>query len=114
MLTPAVRASSTSEPPVIIANAVATQVAGPPFLYWLPLADATTAGLTVLGVITVGPWPNSLRGAAAAMPATAVVRTKSRRFSFFMTSSDLVLLRFHASANTLAAIIIRWASEVPW
>ena len=54
MLTPAIRASSTSAPPVIIANAVSTQVFAPPFLNLLPLLDETTTGLTLFGVIIVG------------------------------------------------------------
>ena len=42
MLTPAMRASRTSAPPVIMANAVSTQVLLPPFLNLLPLLDETT------------------------------------------------------------------------
>src|SRR5450759_3314138 len=92
MLTPATRASSTSEPPVIMEKAFWTQVMPWASLDPLPLLDATTHGLTLLGVNIVGPcpelakgWPNSVRGmAAAATPAAVVVRTKSRRFSFFI------------------------------
>ena len=47
MLTPAISASSTSEPCVIIVNAFCTQVTSPPFLKPLPLADEEmTTGLT--------------------------------------------------------------------
>ena len=74
MLTPAIRASSTSAPPVIIANAVSTQVLLPPFLNLLPLFEETTTGLTLFGVIIVGAWPKRVLGiAAAAAPAAAVV-----------------------------------------
>src|SRR5438128_10021680 len=83
MFTPAIRASSTSEPPVIIENAFSTPVCVPPFLNLLPFDDAITTGLTLFGVITVGAWPNSgLDADAAATPAAVVVFTKSRRFSF--------------------------------
>src|SRR5262245_16644036 len=50
-----------------------------------------TTGLTLFGVITVGACPNRDRGVAAATPATAVVRTKSRRFSFFITPQPIQL-----------------------
>src|SRR3954464_15779919 len=83
MLTPAMRASRTSAPPVIIANAVSTQVLDPPFLNLWPLLEATTTGLTLFGVITVGDWRNRVLGiAAAAAPAAAVVWTNWRRFNF--------------------------------
>src|SRR5436190_16867325 len=94
MLTPAISASSTSEPPVIIWNALATQVWFPPLVNLLPLAEEMTTGLTLFGVITVGPCPelvegrpNTDFGVTATTPATAVVRTKSRRFSLFIKSS---------------------------
>ena len=44
MLTPAIRASSTSAPCVIIVNAFCTHVMSPPFLNLLPLAEAITTG----------------------------------------------------------------------
>src|SRR3954468_8937466 len=88
MLTPATRASRTSAPPVIIAKAVSTQVFAPPFLNLWPLLEATTTGLTLFGVIMVGPCPKTAVGtAAAAAPAAAVVWTNSRRFIFFTPAS---------------------------
>src|SRR5207342_1556636 len=136
MLTPAMRASSTSAPPVIIEKAVSTQVLVPPFLYLLPLLAETTIGLTLFGVIMVGAWPKRVAGTdAAAAAAAVVVWTNWRRFSFFMTpriwqsrnwvigksivqsadpitrSPDSPITRFldQTLANTLAAMIIRWA-----
>src|SRR5207247_1992424 len=103
MLTPAIRASRTSEPPVIISNARATHVRLPPFVNLLPFADEMTTGLTLFGVITVGAWPNSDLGVAAATPATpAVVRTKSRRFSFFMMASSTGPRRSNAETAEIA------------
>src|SRR5947209_20049438 len=85
MFTPATRASSTSQPPVIIENAFSTQVCAPPFLNLLPFDDEITTGFTLFGVIIVGAWPNNgLDADAAATPAAAVVFTKSRRFSFVL------------------------------
>src|SRR5689334_25422255 len=52
--TPATSASSTSAPPVIILNAFATQVTPSASFDRLPLDEATTQGLTLFGVITVG------------------------------------------------------------
>ena len=46
MFTPAIRASRTSLPSVIIANARSTHVCGPPFLCSCPLADEMTTGRT--------------------------------------------------------------------
>src|SRR5262245_55791646 len=92
MLTPAMRASSTSDPDVIMPNAVSTQVFVPPFLYRLPLFDATTTGLTLLGVMTVGACAKSgFAAAAAATPAAAEVWTNSRRLSLRAIVSRLLL-----------------------
>src|SRR6185436_20216040 len=77
MLTPAITASRTSLPSVIIANAVSTAVRVPPFLYLLPFDDEMTAGLTLLRIIMVGARSN--RGAAAASPAAVPLFTNSRR-----------------------------------
>ena len=55
MFTPAISASSTSVPSVIIAKAFSTQVFSPPFLNLLPLADAMTTGLTP-PLTTAGAW----------------------------------------------------------
>ena len=79
MLTPAMSASSTSEPLVIMPNAFSTQVTGPPFLNRCPLPEATTIGLTDFGVIIVGAWANAERAAADASPAAVPVLTNSRR-----------------------------------
>src|SRR4051812_1386122 len=92
MFTPAMRASRTSEPPVIISNALTTQVWPLSFLDRFPFDAATTTGLTLFGVIIVGAWPgpdagcanSGLAAAAAATPAAVVVRTNSRRFSFLL------------------------------
>src|SRR6476659_2101990 len=78
MLTPAIRASRTSLPAVIIAKAVSTQVLVPPFLKRCPLAEEITTGLTRLGVIIVGVWAE-VRTWAAARPAAVPVSTNSRR-----------------------------------
>src|SRR3984893_14346684 len=86
MLTPAIKASSTSEPRVIREKAFSTQVASPPFLNTLPLAEEMTTGRMPRGAITVGAWPDWLdwpvnaRGTAAARPAVAPAMMKSRRF----------------------------------
>src|SRR5512139_3889868 len=78
MLTPAMRASRTSEPLVIIENALATLVRPSASFDRLPLAAAMTTGLTAR-VMTAGAWPKPTRGVAAARAAAAPVRTKSRR-----------------------------------
>src|SRR3954467_453583 len=75
MLTPAISASRTSAPPVIIANAVSTHVLLPPFLNLLPLLDETTTGFAP-PVFTAGACPKSVVGIAA---AAAVVWTNWRR-----------------------------------
>src|SRR4051812_16966044 len=78
MLTPAMSASRTSVPPVIIENAFSTAVLSPPFLNLFPLAEAMTTGCTLF-LIIVGPCaPNAGAAAAAATPA-GVVTTNSRR-----------------------------------
>src|SRR5262245_60905397 len=85
MATPATSASRTSAPSVIILNALATQVTPSASFDRLPLPEATTHGLTLFGVITVGAWLKSVFDeAAATTPAAVVVRTNSRRFSFFL------------------------------
>src|SRR5262245_53889616 len=84
MLTPATSASSTSAPSVIILKARSTQVTPCSSFERLPLEDATTHGL-LPPVFTAGACPKSgLVAEAAATPAAAVVRTKSRRFSFLI------------------------------
>src|SRR4026208_2209730 len=87
MLTPAMRESSTSEPLVIIVNALWTAVVLPPFLKRLPLADAITRGLTALCVRIVGKPEACLLVAARVRPATAPVRMKSRRFIFLVMAT---------------------------
>src|SRR5262245_7524487 len=77
MLTPAMSASRTSEPCVIISNAFATHVCPLSFFDRLPFEAAITSGLTP-PVFRAGDWPNS--GLAAAItPAALVVWTNSRR-----------------------------------
>src|SRR4051794_23048544 len=62
-------------------NAFSTQVTFPPFLNQFPLADEMTTGFTPPGA-TAGARPKRPTGAAAATPAAAPVRTKSRREIF--------------------------------
>src|SRR5262245_39510754 len=84
MLTPVTSASSTSAPSVIILKARSTQVTPCSSFERLPLEEATTHGL-VPPVFTAGACPKSgLVAEAAATPAAAVVRTKSRRFTFLI------------------------------
>src|SRR5436190_20050798 len=104
METPETSASRTSLPPVIILNARATQVT--PFSSFdeLPLADATTHGLTLRGVIIVGDWAKDVRdAAAAATPAAVVDCTNSRRLSFFPIAfpPGVVRLKPDATRSTL-------------
>src|SRR5262245_61804102 len=77
MLTPAMSASRTSLPAVIIAKAVSTQVLVPPFLKRFPLAEEITMGLMRLGVIIAGVWAEVRT--RAARPAAVPVSTNSRR-----------------------------------
>src|SRR5262245_59712601 len=79
MLTPSMSASSTSPPCIICVCAFSTHVTAPPFLNQLPLADAMTTGLAALLPTTAAACPKIRREEAAARPATAPVRTKSRR-----------------------------------
>src|SRR5947209_15697790 len=84
MLTPAIKASSTSAPPcVIIVNAFCTHVMSPPFLNLFPLAEATTTGLTDFELITVGACPKSARGVTARVKPPATLDCMKRRL--FMT-----------------------------
>src|SRR5262245_31254958 len=83
MLTPAMTASSTSEPPVIIVNAFCTAVTLPSCLTRLPLAEEMTSGLTALCWRIIGKAVTSL-AAASVKPATALLRMKSRRLIFFV------------------------------
>src|SRR6476659_9311049 len=80
MFTPAINASSTSEPCVIIDQAFCKQVMSPPFLNLFPLADEITTGLIDLLGVMFGVSAGSLRDAEASRVAPAVVRMKSRRF----------------------------------
>src|SRR5262245_46044070 len=86
MLTPAISASSTSSPRVMRSKASCTHVFRPPFLYWFPLAEATTTGRDVLPVDTAGAW--AVAGPAASTPpAAALVLTKSRRVTLGLIAS---------------------------
>ena len=80
MFTPAMSASSTSAPSVIIVQALWTQVISPPFLNLFPFADEITTGLLDLELIIFGLCARSEVEALAASVAPIVVRTKSRRF----------------------------------
>jgi hypothetical protein len=84
MLTPATSASSTSAPSVIILKARSTQVTPCSSFERLPLEEATTHGLLPPVLTAAGLSEERLGAAAAATPAAVVVRTKSRRFSFFI------------------------------
>src|SRR5262245_11147279 len=92
MLTPAIRASRTSEPCVIISNALATHVCPLSFFERLPFDAAMTSGLTP-PVFTAGACPNSGFVAAATTPAAVVVCTNSRRLIFFVMGSPLRVRR---------------------
>src|SRR4051794_28188106 len=81
MFTPAMSASRTSAPSVIIVNAFWTHVMSPPFLNLLPFADAMTSGLDALGLPTGGACAKRDRAAPAARVAPVVVRATSRRFT---------------------------------
>ena len=94
MLTPAISASSTSAPLVIIAKAVSTQVLAPPFLNWWPLSEAITRGLARPFVIAGACAAVAVRAAAAASPAAVPVRTNSRRFIRLDSVSVMSASRF--------------------
>src|SRR5215470_7236953 len=89
MLTPAIRESRTSSPFTMRVKASSTAVRGPPFLYLFPLADDTTTGETLFGVITVGAWPKAFGAAVASTPAAVPAFTNARRLIF----SAMVLLK---------------------
>src|SRR5206468_10692404 len=108
MLTPETSASSTSAPSVIILKARSTQVTPRSSFERLPLDEATTHGL-VPPVLTAGACPKrGLVAAAAATPAAAVVRTKSRRFSFLIKPLQLA-----NSRTGELAILIRQFTDSP-
>src|SRR5690349_20809767 len=86
--TPATSASRTSAPSVIILNAFATQVTPCSSFDRLPFEEATTHGCTLLGVIIVGAWPNTVVGTAAAAAAAPVVWTNCRRLILVTASSN--------------------------
>ena len=117
MLTPATRASSTSAPLVIIANAVSTQVFAPPFLNLLPLLEDDDDRLDALRrhhrrrlseerdgarrrrARRCGRGLNELAGGSASV--SSCPSCPSRRVPAYTL------------ASTLAAMIIRCASDVP-
>src|ERR1700724_465350 len=92
MLTPAISASSTSDPWAIMVQAFCTQVTSPPFLNLLPLAEEITTGLAAGDAITAGAVPNNRPGAAARRPAPAPAMRKSRRFSFLLMGHSLLVV----------------------
>src|SRR5215510_4129677 len=96
MLTPAITASRTSAPLVIMVKALCTAVMLPPFLNRLPLAEEITKGLTALCLRIIGKPLTSPFGVASASPATALVRMKSRRLIFLLIERFLELERFEA------------------
>src|SRR5688572_4241843 len=79
MLTPAIRASRTSSPSAMCANAVSTQVCLPPFLNSCPLLDAITTGRTRPLVCTAGACAAAVPGSRVAAVSAVAPRTKSRR-----------------------------------
>src|ERR1041385_9447847 len=83
MLTPAMTASRTSAPSVIIVKALCTAVIEPPFLNLFPFADEITKGLTEPCLRIIGK-PVTFWVVAMARPATALLRMKSRRFIFLL------------------------------
>src|SRR5688572_28806500 len=85
--TPAMTASSTSVPFVIIWNATATPVDGPPFLKRLPFADATTTGR--LAVCSAGACAKSSAAPAATAAAEAPEATNSRRVNRLVMSISI-------------------------
>jgi hypothetical protein len=82
MLTPAIKESSTSSPLTIRWYASSTQVRGPPFRYWLPLAEEMTTGGVARRTSTVGAWPRAAAGTVATTDAAVPAFTKSRRLIF--------------------------------
>src|SRR5689334_5103928 len=88
------------------AKASATAVCVPPFLWWLPLAEAITNGFTADGVRTVGPllwlWA-ATDEAAAATEAAAPAWTNSRRVRRVdMPAWYIKRFRFPPTAETMA------------
>src|SRR5882672_845508 len=79
MLTPAITASRTSAPAVIMVKAFCTAVTSPPFLKRLPLAEETTTGFTGGGTNIKGAALLFVLPAAMVRPAAALVIIKSRR-----------------------------------
>jgi hypothetical protein len=89
MLTPAMHASSTSAPPEVIRRKARwTHVSSPPFLKRLPFDEATTAGLTPCTMTAGAPALRDLAEAAAS-PAAAPVRRKSRLLIFLLIGSSV-------------------------
>src|ERR1051325_10917825 len=105
MLTPAMTASRTSAPSVIIVKALCTAVIGPPFLNLLPFADEITKGLTEPCLRIIGKPVTSFWVVAIARPATALLRMKSRRFIFLLM---VLLLReiFLISSTELCSLYL--------
>jgi hypothetical protein len=81
MFTPAMRASRTSLPSVIMAKAFSTQVTVPPFLNRWPLPEAMTTGFAGPRVMMVGPCWAIARPRAGTPTLTA---TKLRRVILLM------------------------------
>src|SRR6266508_1805644 len=79
MFTPAITASSTTAPCVIIVNAFCTAVTFPLCLNLFPFAEEITIGLAGLCTRMFGNWSTDDLVPASVSPATAPVRMKSRR-----------------------------------
>jgi len=80
-------------------KAFSTQVYVPPFLNQLPLAEAITTGRAALLAETAGACPNTRAAVAAATPAAAPVRTKSRRVNRrFIGAASCLLLTANSTA----------------
>src|SRR5207253_8923186 len=118
MFTPAMTASSTSSPCVIIEKALCTQVRLPPFLNLFPLADEMTKGLTAAGISIVGTLLFAAREDATPTPTAALPIMKSRRFIWFYLASysnksfNLEII-FLCSARLLQPIDYRYLQHIP-
>src|SRR5882762_10365293 len=83
MFTPAMTASSTSAPAVIILKALATQVSPSSSLDLLPLAEEITTGFARRFVRMRGASPTAARSSGAMGTSRPTMATNLRRLSLF-------------------------------